>query len=149
MRPSDWEQVSQIYLQGIETGIATFQREVPAYEIWNKSHLEHNRIVIEQNGIISGWAALSPISSRPVYSGVAELSLYISPDFRGQGVGTKLLNALIEQSENNGIWTLQSGIFQENSASIKLHEKCGFRMVGYREKIGKDYKGVWHNNVLM
>lgn len=149
MLPSDWKSVSEIYKQGIDTNLATFQSELPTYEEWDKAHLPYCRLVATENETIVGWAALTPVSSRCVYAGVAEVSIYVSTKHSGKGIGFILLNALITQSEENGIWTLQSGIMQENKASIRLHEKCGFRMVGYRERIGKDVKGRWRNNVLM
>ena len=113
------------------------------------SHLRACRLVITEGGNVLGWAALSPVSSRCIYAGVAELSLYIDSGRRGQGLGKALLHELISCSQVNGFWTLQSGIIQENRASIRLHENCGFRMVGYREKIGQDHLGTWRNTVLM
>lgn len=143
-----YPQVAAIYLQGIETGVATFQTEGTDWEAWDKSHLPNCRIAAFENNQMAGWAALSPVSSRCVYAGVAEVSIYIAEGFRGKGVGKLLLQKLIEESEATGLWTLQSGIFSENKASIKLHEHCGFRIIGYREKIGK--KGdVWKDNIIM
>jgi phosphinothricin acetyltransferase len=149
MQSSDWIEVSKIYLEGQGTNLATFQSGCPPYEDWDSSHIKECRLVIENDGVIVGWCALSPVSSRCVYGGVAELSIYISAEHRGKGFGEILLNALVKSSENAGFWTLQSGIMQDNTASIKLHEKCGFRMVGYRERVGKDKFGVWRNTVLM
>ncbi|MDF2541520.1 MAG: GCN5-related N-acetyltransferase [Herbinix sp.] len=150
MKQEDWEQVSDIYMQGIRTKRATFQSETPSYADWDKSHLKVGRLVsIDENGKITGWVALSPTSSRCVYRGVAEVSIYIAEDSRGMNVGTSLLEAVINCSEEMGIWTLQSGIFEINESSIALHIKCGFRMVGYREKVGCDQEGIWHNTVLM
>lgn len=149
MAVADWNIVKEIYLSGIETNLATFQTECPTFEEWDSSHLKPCRLVIENDAGILGWAALSPISSRCVYSGVAEVSIYIAENSWGKGVGVSLLNSLIKSSENNEIWTLQAGIMQENKASIRLHEKCGFRIVGYRERIGKDRYGVWRNTILM
>ncbi|RYD79809.1 MAG: N-acetyltransferase family protein [Sphingobacteriales bacterium] len=144
----DFDKVCAIYKQGIETGLATFQNEIPAWHDWDKSHLEACRLAIFEGVQMVGWAALTPVSSRCVYAGVAEVSIYIDNEFRGKGYGKVLLNELANQSEREGFWTLQSGIFAENIASIKLHESCGFRQIGYREKIGiKD--GVWKDNVLM
>ncbi|MCA1060463.1 N-acetyltransferase family protein [Rossellomorea aquimaris] len=148
MKKNDWNQVADIYLEGISTGNATFQKDVPSWEEWDGSHIKVSRIVARENDSILGWAALSPVSSRCVYSGVAEVSVYVSNQYNGKGIGSLLLNALIEISEQNGYWTLQSGIFPENVASIKLHEKHGFRIVGRREKIGK-MDGVWRDTVLM
>ncbi|OPC74795.1 GNAT family N-acetyltransferase [Elizabethkingia miricola] len=144
----NFSQVVEIYKQGLATNIATFQNDLPQWEEWDKGHLDFCRISIYKNKKMLGWTALTPVSSRCVYAGVAEVSVYTAQDERGKGIGTLLLNELIKQSETNGIWTLQSGIFSENQSSIKLHEKCGFRMVGYREKIGKK-NGIWKDNVLM
>ncbi|QQO07563.1 GNAT family N-acetyltransferase [Breznakiella homolactica] len=149
MREDDWSQVSAIYKEGIETNLATFQIDSPSYADWDKEHISGGRFAALNDGEIIGWAALSPVSSRCVYAGVAEVSVYIGNQFHGKGAGALLLTALIDWSEKNGIWTLQSGIMQNNPASIRLREKCGFRMVGFREKIGKDRFGVWRNTVLM
>jgi phosphinothricin acetyltransferase len=149
MKPEDWNAVEAIYLEGINTKNATFQKEAPTYEEWDKSHVKNCRLVAEWNGIVVGWAALSPYSSRCVYSGVAEVSVYVKADCRGQKVGEMLMRDLIEESEEEGIWTLQSGIFEINKASQALHKKMGFRMVGYRERIAQDHDGEWQNTVLM
>lgn len=148
MLPEDWEQVRKIYLEGIATGKATFQKEAPTWEEWDNGHLKECRLVARKNGGVIGWAALSPVSSRCVYAGVAEVSVYVSQDNSGQGIGSALLQALIELSEQKGLWTLQSGIFPENVPSIKLHLKHGFREVGRRERIGK-LDGVWRDTVLL
>jgi len=148
MLPVDWPSVVDIYAQGLSTKNATFQTEAPTWEEWNKGHIEGLRFVATINEIVAGWAALSPVSSRPVYSGVMEVSVYIHEDFRGMGIGNFLLQRLITESETKNIWTLQSGIFPENLSSIALHEKLGFRKIGYREKIGK-MDGVWRDTVLM
>ena len=141
-------QVAEIYKQGIETGIATFQNEIPDWNSWDKSHLPNCRIAVFEDNEMAGWAALTPVSGRCVYAGVAEVSVYVAAKFRGKKVGEFLLNHLIKESEKAGFWTLQSGIFPDNTGSIKLHEKCGFRRIGYREKIGiKD--GIWKDNVIM
>jgi L-amino acid N-acyltransferase YncA len=140
--------LSSIYLEGIATGNATFQTTAPTWKEWDKSHFLHSRLIAFEQGKALGWAALTPVSSRCVYEGVAEVSVYIANDARGKGVGTALLNALIIESEQNRIWTLQSGIFPENEASIHIHQKCGFRIVGIREKIGK-MKAVWRDNLLL
>jgi len=149
MLPRDWNEIAVIYQEGIDTKIATFQKEIPTYEAWDNSHTKNCRLVAEYEGTVIGWAALSPISSRCVYAGVAEVSIYIKADFRGMKVGEKLLQELIEESEAEGFWTLQSGIFEINKASQALHKKMGFRMVGYRERIAQDHNGVWQNTVLM
>ncbi|MBW3112318.1 GNAT family N-acetyltransferase [Bacillus sp. MCCB 382] len=148
MRKEDWGRVADIYREGIGTGNATFQKDVPSWEEWDANHLQTGRIVVRSEDSILGWAAMSPVSSRSVYRGVAEVSVYVSTLHMGKGFGSLLLGALIEASEQHGYWTLQSGIFPENRASIKLHEKHGFRIIGYREKIGK-MDGVWRNTVLL
>ncbi|MBO0323816.1 N-acetyltransferase [Muricauda sp. CAU 1633] len=147
MQVSDWEQVRQIYTEGIATGIATFETNAPTYESWDNAHVSTCRLVAEQDSIILGWAALSPVSSRCVYGGVGEVSVYIGSGSRGKGVGKLLLEKLIEESEHAGFWTIQSGVFPENKASIKLHEKVGFRYIGKRERVGK-IQGVWKDNLL-
>ena len=133
MKQSDWQQVADIYLEGIKTGLATFAAEVPTFEDWDNSHVSSCRLVARSGDSILGWAVLSPTSSRCVYAGVAEVSIYIGEKYKGQGVGTALLQDLIKSSEENGFWTLQSGIIRENLASIELHKKCGFREIGIRE----------------
>ncbi len=145
---SHWPLVAAIYQQGIATGMATFETEVPIWKDWNKSHLKVCRYGAWTNDVLLGWAALSAVSSRQVYRGVAELSIYVDPKYSGRGIGSKLLNLIITESEKAGYWTLQSGIFPENTTSIELHKKYGFRIIGYREKIAQLH-GVWHNNVLM
>lgn len=145
---TQYTEVAHIYLEGIATGQATFQTEAYSWEDWNKGHLQHSRIIATDNDVIAGWAALSPVSSRCVYAGVAEVGIYVGADHRGKGVGDLLMKALIESSEANGIWTLQAGIFPENKASVGLHEKHGFRMVGRRERIGK-MSNTWRDTVLM
>ena len=137
MKASDWEQVRQIYLEGIATGNATFQTQAPAWEQWDAGHLPVARVVARSGLRLLGWAALSPVSGRCVYRGVAEVSVYVGPAHRGRGIGQALLSALVTASEAGGVWTLQAGIFPENSASIALHKRCGFREVGLRERIGK------------
>lgn len=149
MKASDWEQVAMIYTEGIKTKVATFQSEAPSWEDWDKSHCEICRLVARNGDIILGWAALSPVSSRCVYAGVAEVSIYIDEKYQGQKIGTMLLEKLIEVSEKNGYWTLQSGIIKENISSLKLHKKCGFREIGYRERLGKMDTGRWHDVVLV
>ena len=140
--------VLEIYRQGIATGNATFESETPSWEKWTAAHLPHSRIIARNGASVLGWAALSPVSSRCVYAGVAEVSIYIAEEARGLGVGRALLEELIRQSENNGLWTLQAGIFPENEASIRLHKSCGFREVGRRERIGK-LGDRWRDTVLL
>ena len=137
MREADASSVLTIYAEGIATGHATFQAEVPDWSTWSASHLASCRIVAEEAGAVLGWAALSPVSTRAVYAGVAEISIYIGEDARGRGVGRVLLEALQRSAETAGIWMLQAGIFPENEASIALHRKLGFRILGRRERIGK------------
>jgi L-amino acid N-acyltransferase YncA len=148
MKDEDWGAVQAIYREGIATGNATFETDAPEWEEWNKSHLHDCRLVARVKDQVVGWAALSPVSSRCVYSGVAEVSIYVAALARGLGVGKALLRALTEESERAGIWTLQAGIFPENVASIALHKACGFREVGYRERIGR-MNGVWRDVVFM
>ena len=144
----NYPEVARIYGEGLLTGTATFETTIPSWEKWNSGHLSFGRIIaIEENNYL-GWASLSPVSSRCVYGGVAEVSVYVSEVARGKGVGEFLLKNLIEISEENNIWTLQSGIFRDNVASHKLHMKCGFREVGYKEKVGQ-LRGVWKDNVLL
>jgi L-amino acid N-acyltransferase YncA len=148
MQPNDWLAVKQIYEEGIATGLATFEQKAPGWTDWDSSHLSQGRIIAKEDGNIIGWAALTPVSGRCVYAGVAEVSIYVSGKARGKGLGKQLLQRLIEESELNNIWTLQAGIFPENKASIKIHECNGFRMVGFREKIGK-MNGIWRDTILM
>ena len=148
MRDVDWEAVRSIYREGIATGNATFEMDVPDWEDWNEGHLRDCRFVARKGERVVGWAALSPVSSRCVYAGVAEVSVYVAASARGRGVGKALLRALVEGSEFQGIWTLQAGIFPENEASIALHKACGFREVGHRERLGQ-VKGIWRDVVLM
>jgi len=148
MQAADWPRVREIYLDGIATGHATFETDAPSWERWDAAHLPFARLVGRQAENILGWAALSPVSQRCVYGGVAEVSVYVSSESRGAGVGGALLRELIEESERNGIWTLQAGIFPENSASIALHLACGFREVGRRERIGK-LNGIWRDTILL
>ncbi len=149
MQESDWEKVSAVYKEGLAEGRSTFQKECPSYEAWDKSHLKDCRYVIMDNNKIIGWCSLSATSAREVYKGVVEVSIYISSEFRNKGAGTELLNFLIEETEKKGYWSLYSAILEVNSPSILLHKKCGFREIGYREKIAKDIFGVWQNTILM
>lgn len=144
-RKQDWASVSRIYAEGIATGIATFETEVPSFDVWNEKFIKNCRLVAIINNEVVGFAVISQVSKRKVYKGVAEVTIYIDKNQRGKGIGKQLLNTLIIESEKEGFWTLQAGIFLENKASIKLHEKCGFRIIGIREKIGK-LKGKWHDN---
>ena len=153
MSQGDWDHVRRIYLEGIATGNSTFETDAPDWRRWDEIHLKKPRLVARGIDTILGWAALSPVSNRRVYSGVAEVSLYVDEEHRGRSVGSELLVTLIDSSENEGIWTLQGGIFPENKASLRLFKKHGFRQVGIREKIGKmiysDISGIWRDVVLM
>ncbi|WKB35632.1 N-acetyltransferase family protein [Terrilactibacillus sp. S3-3] len=149
MQPADWDQVKDIYLEGIKTGIATFQTECPSWDNWNQNHIDSCRLVARSGNTVLGWAALSPTSSRKCYAGVAEVSIYISGKYKGKGIGTALLKSVVRISEDKGFWTLQSAIIRENAASIALHQKCGFRELGIREKVAKMENGKWHDVVLM
>jgi L-amino acid N-acyltransferase YncA/phosphoribosylanthranilate isomerase len=148
MTPGDWSQVAAIYAEGIATDNATFETEVPDWDAWDRAHHADCRLVARDGDQVLGWAALSPVSSRCVYGGVAENSIYIAAAARGKGIGKALLKALIDASESAGIWMLQTGIFPENIASIRLHKACGFREVGIRERIGQMH-GVWRDVVLL
>lgn len=152
LRPEDWPAVRAIYLQGIATGNATFEQTAPDWEKWDADHLPDARIVARfdghGDGEVLGWAALSPVSGRCVYAGVAEVSIYVAERARGRRVGRQLMTRLIADSEAAGIWTLQAGIFPENVVSIALHDRAGFRIVGRRERIGQ-MNGRWRDVVLM
>jgi L-amino acid N-acyltransferase YncA len=144
----DWPAVKAIYEQGIAGGNATFETEVPSWDDWDRAHLEGHRLVALQEDKVVGWAALSPVSERCVYAGVAENSVYVADEAQGRGVGRALLEELIARAERDGIWTIQTGIFPENAASLELHKRCGFRVVGTRERIGQHH-GVWRDVVFM
>jgi L-amino acid N-acyltransferase YncA len=144
----DWPEVAAIYEAGIGTGDATFETEVPSWEDWDAAHLGEHRLVAVADGAVIAWAALSPVSDRCVYEGVAENSIYVSPQEQGRGVGRALLTRLVEDAERAGIWTIQTGIFPENEASIALHLRCGFRIVGTRERLGRHH-GTWRDVLLL
>ena len=144
----DWPAVSAIYAQGIESRNATFETEIPSWVEWDAAHLAAHRLVARQDDEVVAWAALSPVSERCVYSGVAEDSIYVTRGARGMGIGRTLLAALIERAEAAGIWTIQTGIFPENPASVKLHLACGFHVVGVRERIGQ-LDGVWRDVIFL
>jgi phosphinothricin acetyltransferase len=148
MKMGDWHEVARIYAVGIATKNATFETQVPEWEAWNNAHRKDGRLVAKIDHKIVGWAALSNVSSRCVYAGVAEVSIYIDAVYRGQGIGDQMMTALIAESESNGIWTLQAGIFPENAASIKLHHKHGFRTIGQKDRIGKMDK-QWRDVALL
>lgn len=148
MQQKHWDQVKKIYESGIATGIATFETTAPTWDKWNAGHFTFARLVAIHHNEVVGWAALSPVSNRCVYDGVAEVSIYLADTYKGKGIGKMLLKNLITISESNNIWTLQAGIFTENTPSIKLHESVGFRVIGYREKIGK-LKDTWKDNYVL
>lgn len=149
MQLKDWTVVTNIYQLGIETDNATFETETPSWSTWNDTHMQSCRLTAWLERTIVGWAALSPVSDRCVYGGVAEVSVYVDTNYNGKGIGTKLLQELINQSEKEGFWTLQSGIFPENLASLLLHKKLGFREIGFRKKIGKTKNGIWRDNIIL
>lgn len=146
MSPGDWPEVRAIYEQGIASGLGTFETVAPSWDEWNAARLPHSRVVAREEAIL-GWAALSPVSRRVCYAGVAEAGIYVAAVARGRGIGLALLRALIESSEEHGIWTLQGATIAENAASLALQAKCGFRVVGRREHIGK-LNGVWRDTIL-
>jgi L-amino acid N-acyltransferase YncA len=144
-----WPDVSRIYGEGIRTAHATFQTEIPTWESWDKDHLPNCRFVLLDNEQVAAWIALAPVSGRCVYAGVAELSVYVGEAHRGKKIGKQLLEHLIQESEKQGLWTLQAGVFPENQASIKLHKSVGFREIGYHEKLGQMKNGTWRDVVLL
>lgn len=148
MQAGDWPGVRAIYLEGIATGNSTFETEAPGWEKWDSGHLPAPRLVMREGARVLGWAALSPVSGRCVYAGVADDSVYVAASARGRGMGRKLLSELCERADAGGLWTLQAGIFPENEASMNLHQACGFRVVGRREKMGK-LAGVWRDVMLL
>ena len=148
MLPADWPVVREIYLEGIATRQATFETEAPAWEAWDAAHLPFARLIARGGDTVVGWAALSPVSARKAYASVAEVSVYVAQSQRGLGLGRQLLEALVAESEENGIWSLQAVMFPENAASIALHRRCGFREVGRRERIGK-LDGRWRDTILL
>jgi L-amino acid N-acyltransferase YncA len=149
MRPGDWPAVRAIYEAGIATGDATFETTAPDWPTWDAAHLPDHRLVArDHDGQVVGWAALAPVSDRCAYAGVAEDSIYVAPDAQGRGVGRVLLSAVVASAERGGIWTVQTGIFPENQPSVRLHETCGFRVVGVRERLGR-LGGRWRDVLLM
>jgi L-amino acid N-acyltransferase YncA len=148
MQAADWERVSTIYAEGIATGVATFETETPTWEEWDAAHRSVGRLVARADGTIMGWTALAPISRRACYRGVAEVSVYVSTDARGRGIGTALMRRLADGVGVGGIWTLQATVFPENEASLALHRRVGFRIVGRRERIAQ-LGGVWRDTLLL
>ncbi len=149
MKESDWPEAAEIFREGIETCLATFETHTPDYDTWDRDHCKLCRLVARAGAEIAGWAALSPVNRRAAYSGAAEVSIYIKEAYKRKGVGMALMNALIPLSERSGFWTLQGLITAENAPSLALFAKCGFREVGFREKIGRTPDGIWHDVVLM
>ena len=148
LRPEHWDEVARIYAEGIATGEATFETEVPSWEAWDATHLAQHRLVASEGGHVAGWVAVSAVSDRCVYGGVVENSVYVAADARGRGVGVALLEGVVSSTEAAGIWTIQTGVFPENRASLRIHERAGFRVVGVRERLGK-LNGVWRDVVLL
>ena len=144
LRSGDWPEVARIFEEGIRTGNATFETEVPSCEAWDDAHLPAHRLLAERDGRVVGWIALVPVSPRECYAGVAEVSAYVAEEARGEGVGRELLGPLIESSERGGIWTLETGVFPENEPSLRLLQRFGFRVVGTRERIGRMH-GMWRD----
>lgn len=149
MKKEDWPYVSMIYKQSLIKGNATFATDCPDYETWDKAHISDCRFVALSGSEVVGWTAISHTSARAAYSGVVEVSIYIDEKHQGQGIGYALMNKLCTESEKKGYWCLYSAIFSSNTSSIALHKKCGFRVIGYREKIAKDRFGIWQNTTLM
>jgi L-amino acid N-acyltransferase YncA len=147
MREDDANAVLAIYAEGIEDGLATFETRCPTWQEWDEAHMQEGRLVAEDGGTVLGWAALSPVSRRECYRGVAEVTFYVARSARGRGVGSALLEALVEASEEAGFWTLQAATFEENMASLLIQDRCGFRVVGTRERIGQ-LDGQWKTTVL-
>jgi L-amino acid N-acyltransferase YncA len=148
LKPEQWPGVARVYEEGIATGNATFEMEVPTWEAWDSSHLAEHRLVAVRDGEVVGWAAVSPVSDRCVYGGVVENSVYVAAAARSEGLGQRLLEELIASTEAAGIWTIQTGIFPENEGSIRLHERVGFEVVGRRKRLGK-LNGVWRDVLLL
>jgi L-amino acid N-acyltransferase YncA len=148
MRPDDWPAVRAIFEAGIATGNATFETTAPDWPAWDAAHLPGHRLVARVDGQVVGWSALATVSDRCAYAGVAEDSIYIAPEAQGQGIGRALLTAIVASAEQAGIWTVQTGIFPENQPSIRLHETCGFRLVGVRERLGR-LRDRWRDVLLM
>jgi L-amino acid N-acyltransferase YncA len=148
MAADDWPEVARILALGIAAGDATFEIAPPSWPAWDASHRTDLRLVALHDGQIAGWAAASPVSERCCYAGVIEESVYVDPSHQGRGIGYLLLGTLVTQAERSGIWTVQAGVFPENTASVRLHERCGFRVVGRRERLGQ-LRGVWRDVLLM
>jgi L-amino acid N-acyltransferase YncA len=148
LRPEHWPEVARIYAHGIDTGIATFESAVPSWERWNDTHLAEHRFVALRDDVVVGWVAVSPVSDRCVYGGVVENSVYVAESARGVGVGKLLLERMVASTEQAGIWTIQTGIFPENDASLHVHQRVGFEVVGRRKRLGK-LNGIWRDVLLL
>lgn len=148
MTAADWPDVSRIYAEGMATRSATFETQLPSWEKWDASHLATCRLIARENAAVVGWAALSPVSSRHVYRGVCEVSVYVAESARGRGIGRQLLESLVSASEQDGRWMLQASVFPENEASVALHAACGFRVLGTRERVAQ-LDGVWRNTLIL
>ena len=149
MELQDWSRMMEIYSKALETGISTFQRSCPEYDDWDKAHLKEGRLVAEVDETLAGWIVLSPTSARNCYRGVVEISVYIDPTYQRQGIGRALMEAVEEESRKAGFWTLFSVVFAVNEPSLALHRVCGFREIGYRERIAQDCFGNWQNTILL
>jgi L-amino acid N-acyltransferase YncA len=148
MKTGDWPDVARIYADGLATGVATFETEVPSYDDWSRRHLPTPRLVAELDGVVAGWVAATKVSSRPCYAGVVEHSVYVDPGRQGRGAGRALLEAFVAEASSHGIWTIQTAIMAGNVPSLALHRGCGFREVGRRERIG-ERDGIWHDTILL
>lgn len=148
MTAADWPEVSRIYAEGMATRSATFETQLPTWEKWDGSHLPTCRLVARENAVMLGWAALSPVSSRQVYRGVCEVSVYVAEAARGKGIGRQLLESLVDTSEQDGRWMLQASVFPENEASVALHTACGFRVLGRRERVA-ELDGQWRDTLIL
>ncbi len=149
MKDSDWESVAAIYSQGMETGISTFTTECPSFQEWDRSHSKDCRLVYEKDGAVVGWVAVSPTSARRAYRGSVEMSIYVDNAFQRKGIGTALVSELFKEAPQAGFWSVYSVIISRNESSIALHRKCGFREIGYRERVAQDRFGNWQNTTLM
>jgi phosphinothricin acetyltransferase len=148
LEPADWPEVARIYAEGLATGVATFETELPSWEAWDGAHLPAPRLVADRGGGVVGWVAVSPVSRRPAYRGVVEHSIYVDERERRSGVGRTLLEALVTVAPSHGIWTIQTSIIEANEASIRLHEAIGFRVVGRRERIAQ-LDSAWRDTLLL
>jgi phosphinothricin acetyltransferase len=146
MTPDDWPDVRRIYEEGLATGVGSFETDVPSWEQWDAARLPHSRLVAREQAVL-GWVALSPVSQRTCYAGVAEVGIYVAAAMRGRGIGRALLQQAVESAEAHGIWTLQGATIAENAASLALQARCGFRVVGRRERIARR-DGAWHDTIL-